>query len=396
VNYYLIEPRDSLIVRDGKPFDSTPGSRANTLDFPFPSTIIGATRTRAGLDTSGEFDKTKISSLLEHRLFGPLLVQLSAPGEVEDWLIPAPSDALMIDRKQLYKLEPFELKEGENSSLSNLLPVGLEQDTNIKGKPEGMPAFWYWSHFKAWLIKAEDKSIKPDVLGLKNLPKDNRIHVSVQNETGTAKEGALFATSALSFTASLKSVEEKKVQLKNTSRLALVIKTDATVNTGLASLGGERRLVSWQTPTKGLPSDTCPEEIIKAIKETKRCRIILLTPAYFEKGHAPTWLEQHCMQYSVTLELKAATVNRSQVVSGWDFANRRPKPTRRLAPAGSVFFYQLDFGDDKKDDKKIDTWIDSIWMKNISDDAKETPADQNRRDGFGLAVLGTWEGLNHA
>ena len=394
MNYYLIEPRDSLIVRDGKPFDSTPGSRANTLDFPFPSTIIGATRTRAGLDSTGGFDKTKISALLEHSLFGPLLVQLSSSGEVTNWLIPAPSDALMIDREQLYKLEPFTLEQGESSSLSNLSPVGLKQDLNIKGKPEGMPTFWYWSHFKAWLIKATNQTIKPEVLGLKSLPKDNRIHVSVQNETGTAKEGALFATSALSFTALSKSTQEKKAQLKNTLRLALMIQTDAAVNTGLASLGGERRLVSWQTATKGFPTDTCPEEVVKAIKDTKRCRIILLTPAYFEKGHLPTWLEQHSKEYGVTLDLKAATVNRSQVISGWDFAKKpqQPKPTRRLAPAGSVFFYQLDFSDDKK----IDDWINSIWMKNISDDFNEEQLNQNRRDGFGLAVLGTWGGVNHA
>jgi CRISPR-associated protein Cmr3 len=69
---------------------------------------------------------------------------------------------------------------------------------------------------------------------------------------------------------------------------------------------------------------------------------------------------------------------------------RRPKPTRRLAPAGSVFFVQLP-GTDRADDAAIEAWIDAIWMQNISDDHPGDP-ERDRRDGFGLAVLGAWDG----
>jgi len=39
----LIEPRDPLIVRDGRPFTNSPGARAKSLPFPLPQTLAGAT-----------------------------------------------------------------------------------------------------------------------------------------------------------------------------------------------------------------------------------------------------------------------------------------------------------------------------------------------------------------
>jgi CRISPR-associated protein Cmr3 len=46
---WIMEPHDPLLVRDGRPFGSNPGARARSLLFPFPSTIAGGMRTRAGL-----------------------------------------------------------------------------------------------------------------------------------------------------------------------------------------------------------------------------------------------------------------------------------------------------------------------------------------------------------
>ena len=84
-------------------------------------------------------------------------------------------------------------------------------------------------------------------------------------------------------------------------------------------------------------------------------------------------------------EAAAIAVRRPQVVSGWDLAVGKPKPSRRLAPAGTVFFLSV-----QGDESALDAWIEHTWMQCISDD------DQDRRDGFGLAVLGTWSGQSVA
>ena len=60
----------------------------------------------------------------------------------------------------------------------------------------------------------------------------------------------------------------------------------------------------------------------------------------------------------------------------------RPKPTRRLAPAGSVYFLELTGADDA-----IGRFVDAVWLQAISDD------EQDQRDGFGLALLGAWDGV---
>lgn len=72
----------------------------------------------------------------------------------------------------------------------------------------------------------------------------------------------------------------------------------------------------------------------------------------------------------------ASVVGRPEVVSGWDFDKRGPKPTRRMAPAGSVYWVKVDPTVDAK------TWAKSIWMQSVSDEP------QDKHDGFGLAVVG--------
>ena len=48
LHWYRVEPRDPLMVRDGRPFSvDTDGARS--LDFPPPSVLAGMVRTRVGL-----------------------------------------------------------------------------------------------------------------------------------------------------------------------------------------------------------------------------------------------------------------------------------------------------------------------------------------------------------
>jgi CRISPR-associated protein Cmr3 len=115
------------------------------------------------------------------------------------------------------------------------------------------------------------------------------------------------------------------------------------------------------------------------IVKLRHCRIVLITPAHFLNGSQPSWLGSQ--RESVTPSLQAIAISRPQVVSGWDFENNTPKRTRRLAPAGTTLFFKLD-----GDDATIEKWIDAMWMQCVSDE------EQDRRDGFGLAVLGVWNG----
>ena len=59
---WLLEPRDPLVVRDGRP--NSGRSESRVLGFPLPSTIAGGVRTRLGSGARGFEMQDRIEELL--------------------------------------------------------------------------------------------------------------------------------------------------------------------------------------------------------------------------------------------------------------------------------------------------------------------------------------------
>lgn len=399
---WLIEPRDPLIVRDGRPFGNTPGARARSYAFPFPATIAGAVRTRHGraagiafhakVEDEAECQKlvTDLAGLRAREVRGPLLVELDQGGNIKQWLLPAPADAQLYrvqsggmeqgDLRQLVPLSCSGLKTDLTTANSELALIGLRQ--TAPGKPHPRPPrFWHEQRFFQWLEQPQEESFALVDLGYQGATPEHRTHVRIQANSQTAEEGMLYQTRGLEFTG-----------LETRTRLALAVATTADqLQPGFAPLGGERRLAHWRPSQKPLPA--CPPALRQQIMKQRHCRLILLTPAMFVEGYWPHWIQQEIA--GITAQVKAVACQRAQVVSGWDFDRTkvrnseeerkwqggRPKPTRRLTPAGSVYFLEL-----TGESESIGDWIDAVWMHCVSDDA------QDRLDGFGLAALGTWDG----
>jgi len=384
---WILEPRDPIIFRDGRPFGD-PGARAASLSFPFPSTIAGGVRTRAGLDAQGNFQKGKISEVKQIAIKGPFLVELAETGSIQNWLMPAPMDLVILNNDSnnettvnIKKLVPIDMPEDSFTDLqTNLSLVGMTKADPSKTH-KFAPRFWYWKKLEEWLNNAQDKlDVNLSALGHKGPSLDIRTHVSILNESQTAREGALFQTQGLEFT--YQKQADKK--LANLTRLALAVQTEANLREGVAMLGGERRIVSWQKNNNSVSFASCPNEIKQRILKTKACRVLLLTPGYFKNICQPEYLITPYK--TLTAQIKAIRVERPQVISGWDFETNKPKATRRLAPAGTVFF--LKFDEKTTNEKELENWVDKIWLSSVSDD------EQSRLDSFGLAVLGTWSGKN--
>lgn len=373
---WIIEPHDSLIVRDGKHFgDDT--THATSLDFPFPSTTTGGVRTRAGLDADGKFDVSRIPAVKDIEVKGALLAEIDDHSEITEFYLPSPADALLLqganqkskNKAQLYRLLPLQFSDAMNN-LPGLLPVGLNR-TDKRDKPCNDLRFWNWEVLQKWLIDGSDKIENLANYGIKNLQKDARVHVAI-NEDFASVEGALFQTHGIEFNYGERDLAKMR-------KFGLVVFVD-DVNSqklnglngkgNLAPLGGERRLVTWRPSKKQHQIQTCPQEIKDQIINDKHCRLMLLTPAYFESG-----LPQSKSDY----EVKAIACERYQTVSGWDFEIKKPKPTRRLVPAGSILFLKIK-------NNNVDKWIESTWFSCVGDDKQAT------KDGFGLSVLGTWNG----
>ncbi|HOV79307.1 MAG TPA: type III-B CRISPR module-associated protein Cmr3 [Bacillota bacterium] len=391
MNVWLIEPRDPLIARDGRPFGPVPGARAFTLAFPFPSTIAGAVRTRDGLDASGRFQTTEIPRLKQIEVLGPLLVELDAgTGDIDRLLVPAPADALFFEivpsdftKAAIRQLVPLRKLPGSYTNLpkDTLAPVGMSR--RDPRKPHGKtPAFWYWKFFEKWLVDPCDGDVQLVEVGHNGPVQEVRMHASIRPDTQTADEekGALFQTRGLEFACPAGENADGGV-LSSLRRMGLAVATDApNLKVGIAPMGGERRPVFWRQSKQALPA--CPEDIKEKIATLGYCRLILLTPAHFGEGWKPSRLLEN--REGVQPYLLAAALKRHQTVSGWDFHKGKRKPTRRLAPAGTVYFLKLN-----GDSASIKRWVDSIWLSCVSD------GEQDRRDGFGLAVAGVWDGKLH-
>jgi CRISPR-associated protein Cmr3 len=380
---WIIEPRDPLIVRDGRPFGPTPGARAHSLDFPYPSTITGGVRTQAGQDENGFFDVGKIAAVKQVGIRGPLLVEWDEENKPA-YLVPAPADALLLQENESrpvyrHRLHPLE-KAGMLSDLADeLYPVGMTQPTLSKPY-KGTPRYWYWQAFTKWLTQPTDdkEEINVTELGHGGPGKEWRMHVKIQPETLTGEEGMLFATSGLAFR---QRPSADDAALSSVKRLGLAAKVDnltgLKISAGPAPLGGEQRVMYWSAGDVAWP--TIPNGLADKIAQSGCCRLILLTPACFMAGWRPERLLQ--AQQGVTPELAAAVVGKAQTVSGWDFEKRGPKPARRLVPAGSVYFLRL--GADKD---AIKNWVEQVWLQNVSD------TEEDRLSGFGLAAVGVWDG----
>ncbi|MEZ0348117.1 MAG: type III-B CRISPR module-associated protein Cmr3 [Thermus sp.] len=356
----LIEPRDPLIVRDGRPFTNSPGARARSLSFPLPQTVAGAYRTRRGLLEGLSFPEAA-EEVRGLGIRGPLLAEEGEGG----WrlLVPRPLDAVRLGER-VYPLRPLEVPPGAGCNLpEGLVPVGLPSPS-LKEKPGSLPAFWYWESFLDWLLQDAPQDFEPK--GHAGPEREVRTHVAL-SEWGAAREGALFQTSGLEF------ARKEKGAFR---RLALALwPEDGKDLEGVYPLGGERRLAYWRRG--GPPLPPLPEAVLAGLLRHRAARVVLLTPGFFRGAYLPEG------KAFFGAEAVAAVVGRPVVVSGFDLAKERPKPSRRAVPAGSVYFLRLP---EAWGEGEVRAFAERVWMQNLSEE------DQDRKDGYGLAALGVWSG----
>ena len=336
---WLVEPHDPLIAREGRPFGPDAGASATTLPFPFPSTLAGGVRSRSAIDENGLFQYERddqmspealrvrqehLEELKAIRIRGPLLVQL--PNESNDlapndaaWLVPMPNDAQLFasdpnEPVLLRRLVPLTLPSDAQTDFAQkergkqLLLVGPESvdPSRPRKPPDHYLRYWHWKHFQTWLFDPTSLAKRDDLplssLGYGDLVRDYRLHVSMDSEREMGKDGMLFGTSGLEFT----HPGEKEQRLYGARRLALALDVEDTDHgttplAGVASLAGERRIVTWRQSTQHFP--TCPDSIKDAIKRDGHCRLVLLTPASFTEGYYPEWLPTtHAQAWGVTVK----------------------------------------------------------------------------------------------
>lgn len=404
---------DPIVARDGRPFGVGQGRRMRSLGWPLPSMIAGAFRTTLVKASPGQtFEGDVPRRLTEIGVAGAFPVVEGT----DELCLPAPADCVWEkDNGAIHRVTPsLDFKEGEgvdwpDTCAKQLRPVQLLEEVE-DFKPAQPPDWWPLSKYVEWL--KDDTDNRPSswfggsFLAAPHI--EVRDHVCLDAATGAADEGLLFSTVGLQiawmpkhFSAEIgRTIEERPFREKY-AEVSLTLRVTPTDdwNEHLKQInswhrtGGEGRLAHWKVASDD-PRDAalwnCPGGITTLLRSpSNNCiRMVLATPAIFRNGWRPGWLNDSLegtppIPGAPRLKLIGATVERWQPVSGWSLdrsGGKQPgaKPIRRMVPAGSVYFFE------KTDDGDIQSLAQSGWLAPVSDE------QQDRRDGFGLAIWGTW------
>jgi len=384
--FLTIEPRDPIIARDGRPFGINSGRRMKPLEWPYPSVVAGSLRTAIGKATGGHFDDELISSLKSLQLAGPFPRDVDA----ETLFLPAAGDLVRMQGGSCHPLRPVRVgKFGGTDLPGDLAPVC--PPANVTGnKPERVPAWWSVANMAAWLASpgAPPADFLRPACGFRDAPEiDERTHLEIDPQTYGAMDGRLFSSAGL--------------VLDELSLGGVRHQTDLTIRVRNAPtplgafdmvhpLGGERRVARFRAPDQAVCKRlwSCPAPVRQALARvtpgdsTIGVRMVLATPAIFEGGWRPEWLDADELAGSppgctgLALKLVGVCNQRWRAVSGWSYeaATFGPKRIWRLVPAGGVYFFELVNGNPAD---LADRWLEPV-------------GDERVDEGFGLAVWGIW------
>lgn len=379
-----------LLFRDARPFGSGGDeTRARGLMTPRPATMAGFVRTLTGDALGWNWQERGVPERARAlRVQGSVLQRVTATEGKAESVVPAPANAVVMQgqdgRNAVMRLVPVEqLAENEGTDLpGDLRPLAVTMD----GKPQAGYGWWRWTDVEAWLTGAGDLSAGvPGVLPEKIDPPalDERVHVSLDPERQTAAEGMLF-------TVEYRAMASGTVG-QDFAEWSLRVLADLPELPGQARshLGGERRPVAV---TVGQGSETLlplSDGLVASLTGARRVCLMLVTPAAFQDGWRPGWAQKdaglpaHLAPLSALsgATLVGAAVGRPDAVSGWSLEAGRigPKRTQRLAPAGSVYFFELPQGQTLTAEQ-----VRALWCLPVSDD------ESNANDGAGVAVWGVW------
>ncbi len=385
---YFIAPKAPLVFRRGQPFGTA--DRAETLPFPLPAAVAGALRGAWGEHQAKNYGSEEAKAFRALGVAGPLLARRALDGSRLTLFFPKPADAVYESCGEiafkLRRLQPLALQAGEGTDL----PAGVQLVQvrhSSPQKPVSGPAFWTLDLLTRWLAHdfesppLAEKPLGIAEIGIGELPLETRTHVNHDPARHAARTGYLFQTTGLDFgprrCATDRGWDRHEYGLFTYSEIAV----PPTFHT----VGGRSRL-AYLEPYPPALWPRCPPSLAQALRRSRGVRLVLATPAVFEHGWRPAWLQWERGQtegwrgqppgLSLTLELKALALDRWQPASNWDALTRGPTSIRRLVPAGAVYWFEIVGG--------IAADLAKLWLAPLSDD------EQARRDGFGLAVPGVW------
>jgi len=361
--WYKIKPLDTLFFRDGRPFTMGSETWANPIFPPYPSTVYGAIRTWL------IFERGSLKEFKE----GKFKEELGTPSEKGNLKIKGPFICL---NDNLYFPVPFDFfkKKDAPEKEKKLFYINCINKSKI---------FISDYCLKRILINKNDfelkecggfidiDSLKNYLMVNKNIPEfiEKKEIFSYEKKTGikrsrktlSSEEGYLYRI--------------PMIRLKKKTSLFVEIDGLNRYPEGLLQIGGEGKTAKIEKIENYDPLMTLRDIDFKF--ENKIFKLYLATPAIFEKGWLPDWINEKTFEGNydgIKLKLIACSIGKYKLIGGWDLANNRPKPMYKAVPSGSVYYFKI------LDDTSAERIKEVFHLKNIS--------DINPEEGFGLSLVG--------
>lgn len=388
VGSFIVAPRDGFFAKDGRGWFTSASGRARSLPWPWPTTIRGALRGAWGrqveaargrpLDAQGWVDETEGVEL------GASLPVLGEAGAwtAADRMWPVPADAFFAratsdeGAPQIHRLRPRPPSGAVTLRRFGAdVPPGLWSPAVPAEKPASRPAWWTDAEFAAWCrgeaVRAPDAAARE----ARAPSRRTEIRLRIDPRSGTAADGLLFSTEL---------TEALAADGRAWAVAARVGQPEAAgigLDGALTYLGGKRRLARVEGAGAGVfdaPADDAGD--------APGMRLYVVTPACFADGWLPNGfsrvdgaLRGRLAPSTGEFVLRAAIVGRPVAVGGWDMQRRRPKPIRRLVPAGSVYFFQRPDGAPISAAERRALWL-----------AAAPQSSTDVADGLGRVVAAPW------
>ncbi|HEX9640389.1 MAG TPA: type III-B CRISPR module-associated Cmr3 family protein [Candidatus Krumholzibacteria bacterium] len=375
--HLALVPRDGFFAKDGRGWHTSASGRGHGLDWPWPSTVLGALRSLWGRGeetrSNTTFGPEDWRSRTQPIRLGRTLVlrrKHGAAWRAVDATWPVPLDALWLDgRSDVHRVDPVKptaptLGRDDDEAREALWRPILDDAS----KPLTAPRWWSSEEFISWLA-SESVSIRDEALRLKT-ERRVQVHVGIRPEELTSDDGILFSHDVV-----------ETLDPGGEWALGVEVALPEGELPKVAPLGSDSRLSRVESLPKTLFDP--PDRVLEAFRASLGLRLVAVSPLCFERGWLPEGLVDTNGEYRGQLAgldhevtLRAAFVARPIHVSGWDMARGEPKPTSRMVPPGAVYFFE------RADGKPFgEAEAKALWLAALG-----TRTDE----GFGRVVPGVW------
>lgn len=327
----VIEPSDTWLFRDGKPFRAGEDHWAGSRFPPTPLTIQGVIRSKILLDSDTDLrayaenpSETAIYAQIggKGRDYGALKIRgpYLAHKKNAEWTryYPAPAD-LLCDQEygKIYRLTVGESPIIANwphpsENLRPLYPPNLQDQASNLTPAGGWIAEESLRAYLEGRLPEPEHIVPPGEI----YEREPRIIIGLERQTRRPRPQLLAGV--------------EMVRLRPDWALDLEISgVPPWKSQGYLGIGGEARAGYYQVrpPTLSFAS---PEPL------PSRFVLYFATPTWFQNGWRP---ENWGKWFSGKISLVAAAINRPERIGGWDIV-KGEKPMRGYVPAGSIYYFE--------------------------------------------------------